>query len=132
MVGSGDMSFPPTIPDFTGTDVSFWVEDPEMDGGGFMDTLKGTYNKVRDYIGSSKLAQEVVKKGIRPDALGVQHEVGHAVPQTIDYAGTSASSGIPRPIAGTGESLEGQQLSGQVTAAAEVTHRSILAKWLPN
>ena len=30
-----------------------------------MDTLKGTYNKVRDYIGSSKLAQDVVKKGIQ-------------------------------------------------------------------
>ena len=60
MTGSGaDMSFPSTIPDFEGTDISFFVMDPALDGSGFMDTLKGTYNKVRDYIGSSKLAQEV-------------------------------------------------------------------------
>ena len=31
MVGSGaDMPFPSTIPDFEGTDISFWVEDPAL------------------------------------------------------------------------------------------------------
>ena len=27
------MSFPPTIPDFTGTDINFWVVDETLDGG---------------------------------------------------------------------------------------------------
>eukprot|EP01044_Picomonas_judraskeda_P002872 COSAG03_NODE_220_length_10399_cov_58.299806_9_plen_81_part_00 len=43
MVGSGaDMSFPSTIPDFEGTDISFWVEDPALEGGGFIAILHCT------------------------------------------------------------------------------------------
>ncbi len=41
MSGKGGGGMPATLPSFTGTDISFWVEDPALEGGGFMDTLSG-------------------------------------------------------------------------------------------
>ena len=37
MQGNGE-GLPDTIPDFTGTNVQFYVSDPALEGGGFMDT----------------------------------------------------------------------------------------------
>ena len=104
MVGSGvDMSFPPTIPDFTGTDINFWVVDETLDGGGFLDSLKGTYNKVRDYIGSSKLAQEVVKKGIKEGKKIARGVANQAVKAGVEY--------LPEAFRGPAEGLAAEALN---------------------
>jgi hypothetical protein len=42
----------------------FYVMDPSLDGGGFMDTLSNTWQKVKDFVTSSPLAQKVVKEGL--------------------------------------------------------------------
>ena len=63
MQGSGE-GLPDTIPNFTGTDLQFWVTDPSLSGGGFMDTLSNTWGKVKKFVTESPLAQQVVKKGI--------------------------------------------------------------------
>jgi hypothetical protein len=34
------------IPEFSGTDMTFYVKDKALKGGGFTDTLSSTWNKV--------------------------------------------------------------------------------------
>ena len=53
-----------TIPDFTGTDMHFFVKDSAMHGGGFTDTLSSTWSKVKQFVSESPLAQKVVKQGL--------------------------------------------------------------------
>ena len=121
MVGSGaDMSFPSTIPDFEGTDISFWVEDPALDGGGFMDTLKGTYNKVRDYIGSSKLAQDVVKKGIQEGKRIARGVADTAVRAGVEY--------LPEALRGPAESLAAEALNKLETKAESAAESAFIRK----
>ena len=121
MVGSGaDMSFPSTIPDFEGTDISFWVEDPALDGGGFMDTLKGTYNKVRDYIGSSKLAQDVVKKGIQEGKRIARGVADTAVKAGVEY--------LPEGLRGPAESLAAEALNKLETKAESAAESALIRK----
>eukprot|EP01043_Picozoa_sp_COSAG02_P115981 COSAG02_NODE_52374_length_308_cov_0.741627_1_plen_77_part_10 len=57
MSGKGSGGMPTTLPSFTGTDISFWVEDPALEGGGFMDTLSNTWDKVKSFVADSPLAQ---------------------------------------------------------------------------
>ena len=121
MVGSGaDMSFPSTIPDFKGTDISFWVEDPALEGGGFMDTLKGTYNKVRDYIGSSKLAQDVVKKGIQEGKRIARGVADTAVKAGVEY--------LPEGLRGPAESLAAEALNKLESKAESAAESAIIRK----
>ena len=121
MVGSGaDMSFPSTIPDFEGTDISFWVEDPALEGGGFMDTLKGTYNKVRDYIGSSKLAQDVVKKGIQEGKRIARGVADTAVRAGVEY--------LPEGLRGPAESLAAEALNKLESKAESAAESAIIRK----
>eukprot|EP01046_Picozoa_sp_COSAG06_P113424 COSAG06_NODE_60170_length_271_cov_7.488372_1_plen_77_part_01 len=54
MQGSGE-GLPDTIPNFTGTDLQFWVTDPSLSGGGFMDTLSNTWGKVKKFVSDSPL-----------------------------------------------------------------------------
>ena len=119
MTGSGaDMSFPSTIPDFEGTDISFFVMDPELDGGGFMDTLKGTYNKVRDYIGSSKLAQEVVKKGIKEGKKIARGVANQAVKAGVEY--------LPEAFRGPAEGLAAEALNKLESKAERAAESAII------
>mgnify|MGYP007125246687 CR=1 FL=1 len=37
------------IPDFSGTDMTFYVKDKALDGGGFTDTLSSTWKKVKRF-----------------------------------------------------------------------------------
>ena len=121
MVGSGaDMSFPSTIPDFEGTDISFFVMDPALAGGGFMDTLKGTYNKVRDYIGSSKLAQEVVKKGIKEGKKIARGVANQAVKAGVEY--------LPEAFRGPAEGLAAEALNKLESKAERAAESAIIGK----
>ena len=114
------MSFPSTIPDFEGTDISFWVEDPALAGGGFMDTLKGTYNKVRDYIGSSKLAQDVVKKGIQEGKRIARGVADTAVRAGVEY--------LPEALRGPAESLAAEALNKLESKAESAAESAIIRK----
>ena len=119
MVGSGaDMSFPPTIPEFSGTDVSFWVEDPEFEGGGFMDTLKSTWNKVKEYIGSSKLAQEVVKKGIQEGKKIARGVADQAVKAGVEY--------LPEAFRGPAQGLAAEALNKLESKAESAAESAII------
>jgi hypothetical protein len=121
MTGSGaDMSFPSTIPDFEGTDISFFVMDPALDGSGFMDTLKGTYNKVRDYIGSSKLAQEVVKKGIKEGKKIARGVADQAVKAGVEY--------LPEAFRGPAEGLAAEALNKLESKAERAAESAIIGK----
>ena len=121
MVGSGaDMSFPPTIPDFEGTDISFWVEDPALDGGGFMDTLKSTWDKVKQYIGSSKLAQEVVKKGIKEGKKIARGVADQAVKAGVEY--------LPEAFRGPAEGLAAEALNKLESKAERAAESAIIGK----
>ena len=44
----GTYAAPPTIPEFSGPDLSFFVEDSGMEGGGWRDTLSSVWNSVHD------------------------------------------------------------------------------------
>ena len=38
------------IPDFSGTDMTFYVKDSKLKGGGFADTLSNTWSKVKQFV----------------------------------------------------------------------------------
>lgn len=119
MLGSGaDMSFPPTIPDFEGTDIAFWVEDPSLDGGGFMDTLKGTWDKVKQYVGSSKLAQDVVKKGIQEGKRIARGVANQAVKAGVEY--------LPEAFRGPAEGLAAEALDRLESKAESAAEAAII------
>jgi hypothetical protein len=119
MTGSGaDMSFPSTIPDFEGTDIAFWVEDPSLDGGGFMDTLKSTWGKVKDYIGSSKLAQNVVKQGIKEGKKIARGVADTAVKAGVEY--------LPEAFRGPVEGLAAEALNKLETKAESAAESAII------
>jgi hypothetical protein len=121
MVGIGvNMSFPPTIPEFSGTDISFWVEDPELEGGGFMDTLKSTWNKVKEYIGSSKLAQNVVKKGIEQGKKIARGVADEAVEAGVEY--------LPGVLQGPAKGLATKALNTLESRAQTAAEEAILGK----
>ena len=121
MSGSGaDMSFPATIADFTGTDVSFFVEDPHMEGGGFMDTIQGTWNKVRDYVGSSKLAQNVVKQGIKEGKKIARGVADQAVKAGVEY--------LPEAFRGPAEGLAAEALNKLESKAESAAESAIIGK----
>ena len=41
---------PATIPDFSGPDLHFFVEDSGMEGGGWRDTLSSVWNSVKKHV----------------------------------------------------------------------------------
>ena len=67
------------IPDFHGTDMQFFVKDNAMRGGGFTDTLSSTWNKVKQFVSESPLAQKVVKQGLTKGKALAKDVAGKAV-----------------------------------------------------
>ena len=67
-----------------------------------MDTLKGTWDKVKEYIGSSKLAQEVVKKGIQEGKKIARGVADQAVKAGVEY--------LPEAFRGPAEGLAAVEL----------------------
>ena len=85
-----------------------------------MDTLKGTYNKVRDYIGSSKLAQDVVKKGIQEGKRIARGVADTAVKAGVEY--------LPEGLRGPAESLAAEALNKLETKAESAAESAIIRK----
>ena len=85
-----------------------------------MDTLKGTYNKVRDYIGSSKLAQDVVKKGIQEGKRIARGVADTAVKAGVEY--------LPEGLRGPAESLAAEALNKLETKAESAAESAFIRK----
>ena len=91
-----------TIPDFTGTDMHFFVKDSAMHGGGFTDTLSSTWSKVKQFVSESPLAQKVVKQGLAQGKKLAKDVAGKAVQMGLEKLG------VPESAMGTATSLAGE------------------------
>jgi hypothetical protein len=118
MSGKGSGGMPTTLPAFTGTDISFWVEDPALEGGGFMDTLSNTWNKVKSFVADSPLAQQVVKKGIAEGKKIARGVADSAVKAGIDY--------LPEAFRGPVEGLATQALDKLESKAEKAAESAII------
>lgn len=119
MQGSGD-GLPDTIPNFTGTDLQFWVTDPSLSGGGFMDTLSNTWGKVKKFVSDSPLAQDVVKKGIAEGRKIARGVADTAVKAGVEY--------LPESFRGPVEGLAEEALNKLESSAAQKAERAIIDK----
>lgn len=119
MQGSGE-GLPDTIPDFTGTNIQFWVSDPALEGGGFMDTLSNTWDKVKKFVTESPLAQQVVKKGIDEGRKIARGVADTAVKAGVEY--------LPESFRGPVEGLAEQALNKLESSAAKKAESAILYK----
>jgi hypothetical protein len=119
MQGSGE-GLPDTIPDFTGTNIQFWVSDPALEGGGFMDTLSNTWDKVKKFVTESPLAQQVVKKGIDEGRKIARGVADTAVKAGVEY--------LPESFRGPVEGLAEQALNKLESSAAKKAESAILDK----
>ena len=80
------------IPDFSGTDMKFYVKDPKLKGGGFTDTLSNTWNKVKTFVSESPLAQKVVKQGLAKGKELAKDVAGKAVQMGLEKLGVPESA----------------------------------------
>ena len=109
-----------TVPDFQGTDMSFYVKDPNLDGGGFMDTLSNTWNKVKQFITESPLAQKVVNEGIAKGKKVARGIADDLVDEGIDK--------LPGFAQGAARSLAGQALDKLENAAERRAEEAIIGQ----
>ena len=118
MSGAGSGGVPATLPAFSGTDIAFWVDDPALEGGGFMDTLSGTWNKVKSFVTDSPLAQKVVKQGLSEGKKIARGVADAAVKAGIDY--------LPESFRGPVEGLAAEALDKLGDSAERAAERAII------
>ena len=118
MSGAGSGGVPATLPAFSGTDITFWVDDPALEGGGFMDTLSGTWNKVKSFVTDSPLAQNVVKQGLSEGKKIARGVADAAVKAGIDY--------LPESFRGPVEGLAAEALDKLGDSAERAAERAII------
>ena len=107
------------IPDFSGTDLQFYVKDPKLKGGGFTDTLSNTWNKVKQFVSESPLAQKVVKQGLAKGKELAKDVAGKAVQMGLEKLGVPESAmGTATALAGQGDQVPVRFLSPARDAAA--------------
>jgi hypothetical protein len=106
MKGSGltdDTYAPPaTIPDFSGPDLGFFVEDSGMEGGGWRDTLSSVWNSVKKHVLSNPLAGKVVNAGINKGAQLARSAADAAVGKALNY--------VPSEFRGSAQALANKGL----------------------
>jgi hypothetical protein len=93
----GTYAPPPTIPDFSGPDLHFFVEDAGMEGGGWRDTLSSVWNSVKKHVFSNPLAGKVVDAGINKGKALARSAADAAVGKALDY--------VPEPLRGSAQAL---------------------------
>ena len=89
------------IPDFSGTDMTFYVKDKALDGGGFTDTLSSTWKKVKRFVSESPLAQKVVKQGLAQGKTLAKKVASNAVKMGLEKLG------VPESAMGTADPRRG-------------------------
>ena len=110
------------IPDFSGTDMTFYVKDPALKGGGFTDTLSNTWNKVKTFVSESPLAQKVVKEGLSKGKQLAKDVVGKAVQMGLEKLG------VPESAMGTATALAGEAFDRIGDAAERKAQAAIIGK----
>ena len=118
MTGKGSGGVPATLPAFSGTDITFWVDDPALEGGGFMDTLSGTWNKVKSFVTDSPLAQRVVKQGLSEGKKIARGVADAAVKAGVDY--------LPESFRGPVEGLAAEALDKLGDSAERAAEQAII------
>ena len=118
MSGAGSGGVPATLPAFSGTDITFWVDDPALEGGGFMDTLSGTWNKVKSFVTDSPLAQNVVKQGLSEGKKIARGVADAAVKAGIDY--------LPESFRGPVQGLAAEALDKLGDSAERAAEQAII------
>ena len=111
-----------TIPDFTGTDMHFFVKDNAMRGGGFTDTLSNTWSKVKTFVSESPLAQKVVKQGLSKGKALAKDVAGKAVQMGLEKLG------VPEGAMGTATALAGEAFDRLGDAAERKAQSAIIGK----
>ena len=110
------------IPKFTGTDMTFYVKDPSLQGGGFTDTLSNTWNKVKQFVSESPLAQKVVKQGLSKGKQLAKDVAGKAVQAGLEKLG------VPESAMGTATALAGEAFDRLGDAAERKAQSAIIGK----
>ena len=110
------------IPDFSGTDMKFYVKDPALKGGGFMDTLSNTWQKVKTFVSESPLAQKVVKEGLSKGRQLAKDVAGKAVQMGLEKLG------VPESAMGTATALAGEAFDRIGDAAERKAQGAIIGK----
>lgn len=110
------------IPDFRGTDMNFYVKDPALKGGGFMDTLSNTWQKVKTFVSESPLAQKVVKQGLAQGKKLAKDVAGKAVQVGLEKLG------VPESAMGTATALAGEAFDRLGDAAERKAQAEIIGK----
>jgi hypothetical protein len=119
MKGSGltdDTYAPPaTIPDFSGPDLSFFVEDSGMEGGGWRDTLSSVWNSVKKHVLSNPLAGKVVDAGINKGKQLARSAADAAVGKALNY--------VPSEFRGSAQALANKGLDSLENKAEGATRQ---------
>ena len=110
------------IEDFSGTDMTFRVKDPALKGGGFTDTLSSTWNKVKDFVQTSPLAQKVVKQGLAQGKRLAKDVAGKAVQAGLEKLG------IPESAMDSATALAGEAFDRMGDAAERRAQSAIIGK----
>ena len=110
------------IPDFSGTDMKFYVKDPALKGGGFLDTLSNTWQKVKTFVSESPLAQKVVKEGLSKGKQLAKDVAGKAVQMGLEKLG------VPESAMGTATALAGEAFDRIGDAAERKAQGAIIGK----
>ena len=101
MKGSGltDSTYaaPPTIPEFSGPDLSFFVEDSGMEGGGWRDTLSSVWSSVKKHVLSSPTATNIVNQGIAKGKQLARSAADDVVGKALSY--------VPQPLRAPAQAL---------------------------
>ena len=119
MTGSGHGG---EIADFSGTDMTFRVKDPALNGGGFTDTLSSTWKKVKDFVQTSPLAQKVVKQGLAQGKRLAKDVAGKAVQAGLERLG------IPESAMDSATALAGEAFDRMGDAAERRAQSAIIGK----
>ena len=110
------------IPDFSGTDMTFYVKDKALKGGGFTDTLSNTWKKVKTFVSESPLAQKVVKEGLTKGKALAKDVAGKAVQVGLKKLG------VPESAMGTATALAGEAFDRLGDAAERKAQAEIIGK----
>ena len=110
------------IPDFSGTDMKFYVKDPALKGGGFMDTLSNTWQKVKTFVSESPLAQKVVKEGLAKGKALAKDVAGKAVQMGLEKLG------VPESAMSTATALAGEAFDRMGDAAEREAQARIIGR----
>jgi hypothetical protein len=102
--------------------MKFYVKDPRLKGGGFVDTLSNTWQKVKTFVSESPLAQKVVKEGLSKGKALAKDVAGKAVQIGLEKLG------VPESYMGTATALAGEAFDRLGDAAERKAQNEIIGK----